>query len=355
MSIEKSIKSDSKKIIATIAHLLKLDKQEIELDVLSNSEVEIEMTGYDNWDGGTYSFVLTCKTPVTIYSKIQNDLQAIEEVIKNKTQHVFKSYNRCWIESVVITPQILEKFFNKVFSVSSEELVQSLETQKSLMVSVSTGGPQIKFVNAEYIERNKTISKGLNERQIKNPIIFTDLWGWHGKWSDGSLPTYRDRREFLSQLIDPIVEKVQAIPVDELPTIFEEPTGWSRVDRSIREIKAKLALAETEEQFMNIGLLCRETLTSLAQAVFDREKHPILDGTVVSETDSKRMLEAFIAVELPGSSNESSRKMAKTAVDVANTLTHRRTADFRLAAFSAEVTNMVVNMVSIFAGRRDPN
>ncbi|NOT78658.1 MAG: hypothetical protein HOP07_06600 [Bacteriovoracaceae bacterium] len=353
--MEKIIKRDSGKIIITIGNLLKLGSHLIEFDVFSKSQVELEMSGYDNWDGGTYSFSMFCRVPIELYSKVQNEIPELEETIKNKAQHVFKSYERCWVGQVLITPQIDNLPLRKIFQISNEDLLLALEQQKNLMVSVSTGGPKIQLVNGEYVQRNKTIEEGFAERNIKNTIVFADLWRWHGKWSDGSLPAYRDRREFLAQLFDPIIECVRKIPSESTPVIFEEPTGWNRVDRSMREIRARLALAETEEQFQGIGLLCRETLMSLAQAVFVKEKHTILDGTDVSNTDAKRMLEAFIACELSGASNEVARKMAKASVDLANTLTHRRTADFRLAAFSAEVTNSVVNVFSILEGRRDPS
>jgi len=88
--------------------------------------------------------------------------------------------------------------------------------------------------------------------------------------------------------------------------------------------------------------------------VFIEEVHPILDGVTVSKTDAKRMLEAYIAHELSGSSNEQVRKHAKASLALANDLTHKRTAEYRLAALCAEATNAVVNIIAIISGRRDP-
>jgi len=135
--------------------------------------------------------------------------------------------------------------------------------------------------------------------------------------------------------------------------VFEKPTGWNRVDRSMGEIKLQLARASSEENFQAIGFLAREKLISLGQAVYDSRLHPTLDGIVASTTDAKRMLAAYIAKELEGKPNENIRKHAKAALDLANDLTHRRTADFRLAALCAESTNAVVNIISIISGRRD--
>ena len=98
----------------------------------------------------------------------------------------------------------------------------------------------------------------------------------------------------------------------------------------------------------------RETLISLAQAVYFREKHPPLDGVEPSTTDAKRMLDAFIDVEIAGDTNERPRRHARSAVDLANDLTHKRTATFRLAALCAEAVSSACNQVAIVSGRRDP-
>jgi len=132
------------------------------------------------------------------------------------------------------------------------------------------------------------------------------------------------------------------------------PTGWPRVDRTIGEIRNRLASAITEEQYQAIGLLCREALISLAQSVYDPEKHTNLDSVQPSETDAKRMLENYIASTLAGSSNKAARKHAKAAYDLATDLQHRRTANFRQAALCTDATASIVNVISIISGRRDP-
>lgn len=242
----------------------------------------------------------------------------------------------------------------KEYKIPHEKLIKLLESLKSLMVSVSTGGPDIQKVNNDEYQSNfKETSEGLRERGLENPIPFNDLWGWKGKWSDHSLPTYKSRRNFLGQMFNPLIERVKGGESVSVNPVFEEPTGWSRVDRSMDEIKLQLMKASTEEQFQGIGNLARETLISLAQEVYDSEQHPILDGKKAGKTDVKQMLDAYIAVELKGRPNENIRKYAKVSLDMANDLTHRRTAEFRLAALCAEATNAVINIISIISGRRD--
>ena len=142
--------------------------------------------------------------------------------------------------------------------------------------------------------------------------------------------------------------------IDGRVEIFEEPTGWPKVDRQLAEARDRLRAATTEEQFQAVGLLCRETLISLAQAVYDPQRYPTLDGVEASATDAKRMLEAFIAVELAGGANEDARRHAKAALTFALALHHDRTANFRAAALCTEATVSVVNVVGILSGARAP-
>ncbi len=83
--------------------------------------------------------------------------------------------------------------------------------------------------------------------------------------------------------------------------------------------------------------------------MFDKDKYKSEDGVVPSDTDSKRMLDAFLSFALQGAANERQRKFAKASVDLANHLTHdqmavRGDAQICLAAVSA-----VASIVRIIA------
>ncbi len=130
------------------------------------------------------------------------------------------------------------------------------------------------------------------------------------------------------------------------------PTGWPKVDRQIGEVRLRLEDATSEEQFQAVGLLCREVLISVAQAIYDPAVHQSPDGVVPSDTDAKRQLEAVFNHELSGSSNAQGRAHARAAVDLATALQHKRTADARAAALCTEATLSVVNIAAILRGRR---
>lgn len=232
---------------------------------------------------------------------------------------------------------------------TDDELIAGLEQVKALLISVATGGPRINDVERRYLLMYAPVAAELARRGLGNPVIYGSLWDWYGRWSTGDLPSYQSRRNFIGEMINPVVNQIRTGRVALPP-----PTGWQRVDRCVEEMRDRLAEAHTEEQFQTVGLLGREAIISVAQAVYDRARHPPLDGTDPSPTDGKRMLDAYIAVELAGSTNEVARRHARSSLDLAVALQHRRTATFRDAALCSEATTSVINVVAIVAGRRDP-
>jgi hypothetical protein len=232
---------------------------------------------------------------------------------------------------------------------TDDELTAALNQLRNTMIAVATGGPRIADVDDDYQRRFAAVAADLSRRDIDNPISFGTLWDWYAHWSSGDLPSYQARRAYVAELINPIINRVRSGQV-EAPT----PTGWVRVDRTVGELRARLASARTEEQYQAVGLLGREALISLAQAVFLPESHPPLDGVEPSKTDAKRKLEAYLAVELGGGVHEEARRHVRSALDFAVALQHRRTASFRDAALCVEATTTVINIVAIISGRRDP-
>jgi hypothetical protein len=229
-----------------------------------------------------------------------------------------------------------------------------IDAQRDLMVSVATGAQAIPPVNHQFVQRRGEIRTQLTALGLEDPCPFRDLWDWYGKWSSGDLPTYQSRRSYLSDLYGPLYQRLEDASAGRVAVPTREPTGWLRVDRGLDAARRALAAAKHEEDYQSVGHLCREALISLAQAVYDQARHPALDGVDPSETDAKRMLDAYIAVELAGPANVATRGHASAALRLANELTHRRTATFQEAAMCVEAVTSTANLVAIVSGRRDP-
>lgn len=235
-----------------------------------------------------------------------------------------------------------------------KDLLQNIDQQKAVLIGVATGGSRIQEVNEEYKERRISVMSKLQVLGLEDPNPFSDLWSWHKKWSDGDLPTYKSRRGYIADLYQQLIDNLTVLLQQAEPQQILEPTGWARVDRNIDKIVRALVNAHNEEDYQAAGLLCREAIISLAQAVYEPEKHPPLDGVAPSDTDAKRMLENYISVELAGSSNDALRKYVKDAYQLAVILQHKRNATFREAALCVEATRSLVNSIAIISGQRDP-
>jgi hypothetical protein len=319
--------------------------------LLKGAELDFDVsTTYGTY---LYSQLTTAiiSAPIEEYDRLQNlSTGEKDQILKTLLEIYPPGPHEMEIDEIVfrLNPATLT---NKI---SDAELLQEIDNQKSLMISVATGGPKINSVNEQYKEREQLIRTALDERGLDDPNPYVDLWGWYGKWSSGDFPKYQSRRDYISELYSPLIDKVKSGLLSDGTRIFEEPTGWTKVDRQLREAIKQLKSASGEEHFQAVGLLCRETLISLGQTIYDPARHPSTDDVIPSPTDGKRMIEGYLAVELSGDTNKYARTHAKAALDFAVALQHKRTANFLQAALCAEATASIVNLIAIISGRRDP-
>jgi hypothetical protein len=234
---------------------------------------------------------------------------------------------------------------------SVRTLLPELILQREMMISVATGGERIQDVNDYYIARCHKISELVAIAGVDFISPFDDLWAWYHFWKD-NLPSYSDRRRYVADLFKDAIRTVsqRAIPLVSVP----ELTGWERVDRGLTKVRNQLQNAVNEEDFQTIGLMCREIIISLAQEVYIPEEHGTLDGVRPSKTDAARMLDAYLSVEFPGSSNKEVRAHARAALNLALNLQHRRTATAKLARLCLEATSSTVSVIAIISGRDTP-
>jgi len=123
--------------------------------------------------------------------------------------------------------------------------------------------------------------------------------------------------------------------------------SWERTQRTLLQFQQALSTAETPEQCQAIGALARDALISLAQAVFRRDVHWRTSDPAPSATDSKRQLEAYVSVAFAGSSNEEARSVMRAAIQLADALTHKRTATRKDAKLAAVAAESVIRLIAI--------
>ena len=310
-------------------------------NLLAGPNVEF-VEDFDDW-GNEYTRVL-------VYAEVSK-YEGLRALSKQQKSEIVNTIKEIWPEKNITNIQ----YRVDVDSLADEvSLLSSLEELRNMMIAVSTGGPRIESVNARYKEIYSYLTEQLKDSGIINAIPYSDLWHWYGKWRSGDLPTYRSRRDYIRSLFGPVEDLIRKGPQSRRTEDFAEPTGWSRVDRGLDEARRRLEEASTEEQFQAVGLLCREVLISLAQAIYDRSRHPPPDAVDISDADAKRMFDGFLEGEVSGGASACTRKYARAAYELAVQLQHKRTAGFRQTAFCVEATASVVNIIAILSGVRDP-
>lgn len=227
-------------------------------------------------------------------------------------------------------------------------LLAELFIQRATMISVATGGDRIQDVDDYYRARNVRIRQS-NPGGIIYDNPYESLWDWYNYWRV-NISTYRGRRDHIRKMFAQAIESVSQRSA--LPVSLREPTGWERVDRTLAKARVQLQGAAAEEDCQAIGLLCREVIISLAQAVYDPAIHAAPDGVKPSITDANRMLEAFVAHQFPGESSKEVRAHARASLALALNLQHRRTATPQLAALCVEATSSTVAVVAIISEKR---
>ena len=339
-------------LVYTVTEILRAHKQNDLMELLNNAQITCEQTGHDNWNGGTYFYTLFLVIDIGTFVKIKDRIQTIEAELLEKFGFVTRHYENESFSKISIIPKAKAKIdWGRLGgTVTKEQLIQNVNFLKDTMISVATGGQRIQDINDQYIQKYNSTDKALQKLNFKNPNSYKELWEWYGKWSS-TFSKYSERRTYINEMYNSLIQMLEETEEPELISITVDLSDWERIERSINEIRLRQNEAKTEEQFQVVGLLSRETIITLAQSVFHQEKHPILDGKEVSKTDAKRMLEAYVAVELSGSSNETVRRYAKATLDLANELTHKRTASKKEASLCATATISLINLIGTIEGR----
>ncbi len=339
-------------IIYTVTEILKAEKLDEIRELIESAKISIEQTGYDNWNGGIHFYTVYLNINVDKFVHIKDRVQTIEATLLEKFNFATRHVENETISNILIVPNGEQRLdWSKLSGIiTKQKFLEDINFLKNTMILVSTGKKQIQEVNDIYKEKYILIHKIIDKLNLTNPNPFRDLWDWYTKWSS-DFPHYRERRVFVNQLYNDLLQVIEEAKQPNSLDLVIDLTDWERIERSINEIKLRLDEAKTEEQFQVIGLLCRETIITLSQTVYDPDKHPILDSKEISKTDAKRMLEAYITIELSGSSNETLRRYAKATLDLSNELTHRRTATKKEASLCSIACISIVNLIGTLEGK----
>ena len=318
-----------KKIVSMVVQDLRQHNEGAIVDMIKNSEYALEWVRSDNWNGGIDYYKLVFYIKYSHYSRISLVKSGYEEEIM-RAVNIFHNDESSVISHVEISPKI-DQFIDWAAIAPNEtkaSVIALINEEKDFLIKVGVGVLQIKdsVINNQYKEKHTYLLSLLKQLGLSPVHQYNELWDWYNDYNLRELKSYQSRRIFIRDIYSPLLELIQASDDSNLNLISYEPTGWEKVDTGMAQLKEVLIKADKPTDFQSVGMYGREILITLAQTVYDKEKHPSQDGVDISKADSKRMLEAYIHFCLSKHSREREIKFAKSSIDFSNELTHNRTA-----------------------------
>lgn len=235
----------------------------------------------------------------------------------------------------------------------AEAALNLVDTVSGVMVSVATGGPEIKKVDAGYKREHRALKAALKRLGIPYPNNYDDLWRWHGRWSQGDMPKYSDRRTYISDLFAPVREALadQERATHELAKGVggDEAESWPQIDAQLVRLQRLFREAKDGDAYNGVGLQCMKVLTSLGHVVFDADRDLPTGKEEPGRDDAKERIAYFVRRVVPGEQGEQIRKLVNAAYAQANTAKHRQTPTRIDAGIAANATALLVSTLRLLS------
>lgn len=95
---------DLRPLMATLAELAEHSGDDMEREVLRVAQPRLEEPEYDNWDGGTYYYTLKLVVPVSVFARLGNEVNDLEQQLATRIGQVHRVSDHHRISAVVVQP-----------------------------------------------------------------------------------------------------------------------------------------------------------------------------------------------------------------------------------------------------------
>jgi hypothetical protein len=92
-------------IIVTVRQLATAENHEALLDILNHSNISIQQTGYDNWNGGQYFYTVYLQLDIDQFVKVRDNLERWEKLLEENFSLPVRHLEDEFISRVLISPK----------------------------------------------------------------------------------------------------------------------------------------------------------------------------------------------------------------------------------------------------------
>jgi hypothetical protein len=194
----------------------------------------------------------------------------------------------------------------------------------------------------------RRINVGQFELPFRDFATFRNYWISQGAAGGGG---YQKRRSLLAGLFESLHDRLSGLENESLASTLAAPvsphgrTGWISVDIEINELRRHFQSARTPQDYRAIGNDCVIVTEALSRDVFSVDKHLRPGETEPPVANTKLRLDRFIDDTTVGPSNAALRKLARSAIEMAQTVKHSQTPNRREAGVAADVVILLSNIL----------
>lgn len=237
---------------------------------------------------------------------------------------------------------------------AAKQALMLLELQAARLLNASTNGSLKPTAgDSEYRRSHRQLQELLGLLKVPNPIPYTNLSEWNGRWKRSDLPKWHHRRKFVEDLVAPTTLTLETIKASSsLSTTggTVDPT-WRDLEVRIEGLAERLERARSNDDRQDVGRRAREIL--IDAAVLIQDPTLVRNGDDAPKAaDAKQWLGLYLERYAPGSSRTKLRRFVTATWDLAQRVTHSE-IDHVESYAAAEATVTVVRVLQLLEDQRE--
>jgi hypothetical protein len=274
---------DDEAVLDTVIRMLSASGESEAAGLLRSSRSRFEETGYDNWDGGTYTYTLYVEVAAETFIAVEDRREEIETLILARLKDATKQFRSHWYV-VEIAPLIVsmpgrpDLEGGPVSQSARRAIVRILQNEG---VSWQGALDDVEFLQAVFDldalpstdSRFKTAAQDIWQHRINNPSDWPEDWVYADtrfQLVDGPDASFL---AFVERLVSPKArpDAQQAARLSERISRELERTGWSLVRRESISGDSVYRVEPFDPVFRRARQAMRNTAATLSSAWMHQE------------------------------------------------------------------------------------